>query len=78
MRLAGFLLVLATLVPPAQAVAQRRGRPAAPRIPPPTIVEYEPRSTLVVPEHQVPRARFPAVDENGGAKIDHRSAVSVA
>ena len=75
MRLAGFLLVLATLVPPAQAVAQRRGRPAAPRIPPPTIVEYEPRSTLVVPEHEVPRARFPAVDLHGPPTLDRPAAI---
>ncbi len=36
-----------------------------PRLPPPSIVEYQPRSTLVVPEHRVPRAKFPAVDFHG-------------
>jgi predicted TIM-barrel fold metal-dependent hydrolase len=40
--------------------AQRR-----PTIPPPTILEYQPRSTLVVPEHPVPRAKFPVVDFHG-------------
>jgi len=34
-------------------------------VPPPTILEYKPRSTLVVPGHEVPRARFPAVDFHG-------------
>ena len=33
--------------------------------PPPTIVEYKPESTLMVPEHEVPRAKFPAVDFHG-------------
>lgn len=40
-------------------------RPREPQIPPPSITEYTPRSTLVVPEHEVPRARFPAVDFHG-------------
>lgn len=36
-----------------------------PTIPPPSITEYKPQSTLVVPEHEVPRAKFPAVDFHG-------------
>jgi predicted TIM-barrel fold metal-dependent hydrolase len=36
-----------------------------PTLPPPTILEYKPRSTLVVPTHEVPRAKFPAVDFHG-------------
>jgi predicted TIM-barrel fold metal-dependent hydrolase len=44
--------------------AQGRGA-RTPTIPPPTIVEYRPRSTLVVPEHEVPRAKFPVVDFHG-------------
>lgn len=43
--------------------AQQRSR--EPQLPPPTITEYTPRSTLVVPEHEVPRAKFPAVDFHG-------------
>jgi len=43
--------------------AQQRSR--EPQLPPPTIVEYKPRSTLVVPEHLVPRAKFPVVDFHG-------------
>ena len=44
------------------ATAQRGGQLT---IPAPTITEYKPRSTLVVPEHKVPRAKFPAVDFHG-------------
>jgi predicted TIM-barrel fold metal-dependent hydrolase len=42
-----------------------RGGAREPTIPPPSIVEYRPRSTLVVPEHEVPRARYPVVDFHG-------------
>jgi predicted TIM-barrel fold metal-dependent hydrolase len=56
-------LVLASLaLAPAAGEAQRRGQPT---IPPPSIVEYKPRSTLVVPAHPVPRAKFPVVDFHG-------------
>src|SRR5687768_1184955 len=34
----------------------------APEFPPPSIVDYRPKSTLVVEEHPVPRAKFPVVD----------------
>src|SRR5207249_687302 len=47
---------------------QIRPRPAEgrePEFPPPNIREYKPRSTLVVPEHKVPRAKFPVVDFHG-------------
>lgn len=50
---------------PADADAQNRRRNREPTVPPPTITEYEPRSTLVVPVHEVPRAKFPAVDFHG-------------
>jgi predicted TIM-barrel fold metal-dependent hydrolase len=60
-------LVMALVIPgagigivPDEALAQRR-----PTIPPPSITEYQPRSTLVVPEHPIPRARFPVVDFHG-------------
>jgi len=57
--------VLAGVLPgPADAqFPQRRNR--EPTVPPPSITEYKPRSTLVVPEHPVPRAKFPAVDFHG-------------
>ncbi len=53
-------LILAGLAPVAACAQDRQ-----PTIPPPSIVEYRPRSTLVVPEHEVPRARFPVVDLHG-------------
>ena len=59
-----FLLAALALLLPAQGEAQRR-RNTVPTIPAPTITEYQPRSTLVVPEHEVPRAKFPAVDLHG-------------
>ncbi|MGE3176202.1 MAG: amidohydrolase family protein [Vicinamibacterales bacterium] len=45
-----------------------RPRPAEgrdPELDPPTIREYKPRSTLVVPQHPVPRAKFPVIDLHG-------------
>ena len=41
--------------------AQRRGARRADE-PPMTVEEYTPRSTLVVEEHEVPRAKYPVVD----------------
>ena len=55
-------LVMAVLAPLA-CDAQRR--PTQPTLPPPSITEYRPRSTLVVPAHEVPRAKFPVVDFHG-------------
>lgn len=43
----------------------RPGICQAPEFPPPSIVDYRPRSTLVVAEHKVPRAKFPAIDIHG-------------
>jgi predicted TIM-barrel fold metal-dependent hydrolase len=37
----------------------------APGMPPPSIVDYRPKSTLVTPEHLVPKAKFPAIDYHG-------------
>jgi len=39
----------------------------APDVPPPSIVDYRPRSTLVTPVHLVPKAKYPAVDVPGHA-----------
>jgi predicted TIM-barrel fold metal-dependent hydrolase len=67
------ILTLGTLAS-ASAVAQQTGagpgrpRPGTgrePELPPPSITEYHPRSTLVVPAHLVPRAKFPAIDFHG-------------
>ena len=51
-----------------RARSARRARPrsvratAWPRIPPPSIVDYRPKSTLVTPAHMVPKAKYPAID----------------
>jgi predicted TIM-barrel fold metal-dependent hydrolase len=69
-----FVLLVCALASTASAAAQQTGpgqlrpRPGEgrePEFPPPTILEYQPRSTLVVPAHMVPRAKFPAVDIHG-------------
>jgi hypothetical protein len=36
-----------------------------PEFPPPNIVDYRPHSTLKVPEHPVPKAKFPVIDYHG-------------
>jgi predicted TIM-barrel fold metal-dependent hydrolase len=66
-----FLTFAVTVAASAQqptAPGQIRPRPGEgrdPEFPPPTILEYKPRSTLVVPAHTVPRAKFPVVDFHG-------------
>ncbi len=61
-------LIAATLAAPlisGQRSGQVRPRPAEgrqPEFPPPNIREYKPKSTLVVPQHTVPRAKFPVID----------------
>ncbi len=70
-----FAVLAATLLSLGYVAAQQqlppgqiRPRPAEgrePEFPPPNIREYKPRSTLVVPEHLVPRAKFPVVDVHG-------------
>ncbi|MGE0128369.1 MAG: amidohydrolase family protein [Blastocatellales bacterium] len=51
--LAVVALLLAALVDPALAQSQTQTL---------TFEEYEPKSTMVVPEHKVPRAKFPMID----------------
>ena len=46
-------------------IVRRPGDGRTPEFPPPTIVEYHPHSTLVVPTHMVPRAKYPVVDLHG-------------
>ncbi len=43
----------------------RPGNCQAPDAPPPSILDYRPRSTLVTPQHPVPRAKYPVVDVHG-------------
>jgi uncharacterized protein len=52
---------------PAGTTETRPGTCMAPEFPPPSIVDYRPRSTLVVEENLVPRAKFPVVDIHGHA-----------
>src|SRR5919108_1090142 len=44
------------------ALRSRPGAERQPEFPVPDIREYKPRSTLVVPQHPRPRAKFPAID----------------
>ncbi|HKJ02392.1 MAG TPA: hypothetical protein VJ997_08055, partial [Longimicrobiales bacterium] len=60
----GTLLALGLALLPTGLAAQSRAT-RQPTLPPPSITEYHPRSTLVVPRHPVPRAKFPAVDFHG-------------
>jgi predicted TIM-barrel fold metal-dependent hydrolase len=44
------------------ALGNRPGAGRDPEFPPPSIIDYKPKSTLVVPQHPVPRAKFPVID----------------
>ncbi len=69
-----FILIAAAAVAIAQGPQGQRGqgtpgaRPGSgrePEFPIPDIREYKPESTLVVPQHPVPKAKFPAIDFHG-------------
>jgi predicted TIM-barrel fold metal-dependent hydrolase len=47
---------------PAGTTETRPGRCQAPDVPPPSILDYKPRSTLVTETHLVPKAKYPVVD----------------
>ena len=47
----------------------RPGQCRAPEMPAPSILDYRPRSTLVVEEHLVPSAKFPVVDAHNHTTI---------
>jgi predicted TIM-barrel fold metal-dependent hydrolase len=58
-------LVIAQAPQGTQSEGALRPRPGAnrePEFPAPTIREYKPHSTLVVPQHPVPRAKYPVID----------------
>jgi predicted TIM-barrel fold metal-dependent hydrolase len=64
-RTIAIVLVLAALVgaqPGSGQVRQRPGAGREPQLTTPTIREYKPKSTLVVAQHPVPRAKFPVID----------------
>ena len=50
---------------PAGMTEVRPERCQAPEFPPPSIVDYRPKSTLVSSQHLVPKAKFPAIDFHG-------------
>ena len=50
---------------PAGMTEVRPGNCQAPTLPPPSILDYRPRNTLIAPAHTVPRAKFPAIDYHG-------------
>ena len=54
---------------PAGMTEVRRGRCQKPELTPPSIVDYRPKSTVVAPEHLVPRAKFPVVDSHSHLQI---------
>lgn len=63
-----FVVLAAAPAASQQTPGQVVPRPAEgrePSLPAPTIREYKPRSTLVVPVHKVPRAKFPVIDIHG-------------
>jgi uncharacterized protein len=47
----------------------RPGRCQKPEMPPPSILDYRPRSTVVAEEHLRPRAKFPVVDIHSHQRI---------
>jgi predicted TIM-barrel fold metal-dependent hydrolase len=64
------VLLLASIVAGQQPrtpgqIVPRPDEGLTPELPLPDIREYRPRSTLVVPEHPVPRAKYPVVDIHG-------------
>jgi uncharacterized protein len=50
---------------PAGMTLVRPGSCQAPSVPAPSIVDYRPKSTLVVPQDMRPKAKFPAIDFHG-------------
>jgi predicted TIM-barrel fold metal-dependent hydrolase len=50
----------------------------APSTPPPSIVDYRPRSTLVTATHPVPKSKFPSIDFHGHPQRMLASAESLA
>jgi predicted TIM-barrel fold metal-dependent hydrolase len=63
---------------PAGSTEVRPGTCRAPRIPPPSIVDYRPRSTLVTAHHEVRRAKYPVIDFHGHPEDRLHSAESLA
>lgn len=47
----------------------RVGACGTPEFPPPSIVDYRPRTTMVATEHLVPKAKFPVIDSHNHTSI---------
>ncbi|MFN0180039.1 MAG: amidohydrolase family protein [Gemmatimonadales bacterium] len=47
----------------------------APTLPPPSILDYRPRSTLVAPAHPIPKAKYPVIDFHGHPSIASAEAI---
>ena len=52
---------------PAGMTMTRPGTCQTPQFPPPSIVDYRPRNTLVTPAHATQKAKFPVIDYHGHA-----------
>ena len=63
---------------PAGMTEVRPRRCQAPQVPPPSILDYRPHSTLVTAEHPVPRAKYPAIDFHGHPQALLNSAEGLA
>lgn len=63
---------------PAGMTEVRPGNCQAPTLPPPSILDYRPRSTLVAPAHPVPKAKYPAIDFHGHPTSQLSSAEGLA
>jgi predicted TIM-barrel fold metal-dependent hydrolase len=50
---------------PAGMTETRPGNCQAPSQPPPSIIDYRPKSTLVTEQHLVPKAKYPVIDIHG-------------
>ena len=48
------------MLPSVPGISKKRR--SAPELPPPSILDYRPRNTLVREEHLVPKAKYPVVD----------------
>jgi predicted TIM-barrel fold metal-dependent hydrolase len=47
----------------------------APTLPPPSILDYRPRSTLVAPTHPIPKAKYPVIDFHGHPPVGSAEAI---
>src|SRR5688572_15266908 len=58
----GAAVAVAALLVTVSTQGRRPGEGQTPEWPAPPITDYKPKSTLVVPEHPVKRAKFPVID----------------